>query len=327
MRIVKYWKIIVLTVLAVVVVGLGAAYFSYWRAINTANDNITKDTLIKVEADESTQNIADALFKLKLITNEKLFLFYEKSRLSTIKPGYYEISAGMSLAGVADLINSGKIKILTVRIPEGYRTEQIAVKLDSLGIVSYSNFMAAAKSKEGTLFPDTYFFDPIMPADVVIAKMEEDYKTRTSGLNVSTKNLVLASIVEKEAADNDTDRGIIAGIYQNRINAGMKLQSDPTVSYGRDSNNIAGMAVSDILTYSFWKAAKTVEFTSVVSPFNTYQNVGLPPAPICNPGLASIRAAQNPTHSNYYYFLYGKDGLLHAASTLAGHQANVQKYL
>jgi len=187
--------------------------------------------------------------------------------------------------------------------------------------------MTAAAGKEGALFPDTYFLDPIMTGEAIVAKMEDDYSTRIEGMTVSTKDLTLASIVEKEAADSDADRGIIAGIYQNRIDLGMKLQSDPTVSYGRDSNNIASMTVKEILDYSFWKAAKTVEFTSVKSAYNTYQNAGLPPAPICNPGLASIKATLNPTASNYYYFLYGKDGILHAASTLDGHKNNVAKYL
>jgi len=327
MRIARYWKIIVATVLAVILLGLLTGYFSYLHAINATNENITESTLIKIEANESTANIADALYNLKLIKNKKLFLFYERSRLGTVKPGYYEIEAGMSLAAVAKLINSGETKIVKARIPEGYRMEQIAVKLSSLGIVSYSDFMAAAAGKEGTLFPDTYFFDPIMTGEAVVAKMEDDYSSRTTGLALTTKDLVLASIVEKESADNDTDRGIIAGIYQNRIDAGMRLQSDPTVSYGRDTNNIAGLVVSEIMDYSFWKAAKTAEFISVISRFNTYQITGLPPSPICNPSLASIEAAINPTPSDYYYFLYGKDKILHPASTLDGHKVNVTKYL
>jgi len=321
------WKIITTIVISVILIGLAAAYFSYLRTINAPNERITENTLIKVGADESTSSIADALFELNLIQSKELFLFYERSRLSAIKPGYYEITTRMSLVDVANLINSGQTKIIKARIPEGYRTEQIAAKLSSLGIVSYAGFMTAAVGKEGTLFPDTYFLDPIMTGEAIVAKMEDDYNTRIDGMSVSAKDLVLASIVEKEAADDDTDRGIIAGIYQNRIDAGMKLQSDPTVSYGRDSNNIATMSVENILDYSFWKAAKTVEFTSVNSLYNTYQHLGLPPAPICNPGLASIRAAQNPTPSDYYYFLYGKDKILHPASTLDGHKTNVAKYL
>jgi len=244
----KYnWKTILLILSLAVFVGLGVAYFSYLRTINAPNERITENTLIKIEADESTSNIANALYELNLIQNKKLFLFYERSRLSAIKPGYYEITARMSLVDVANLINSGETKIVKARIPEGYRTEQIAAKLSSLGIVSYTDFMTAAAGKEGALFPDTYFLDPIMTGEAIVAKMEDDYSTRIEGMTVSTKDLTLASIVEKEAADSDADRGIIAGIYQNRIDLGMKLQSDPTVSYGRDSNNIASMTVKEIL--------------------------------------------------------------------------------
>ncbi len=321
------WKTILLIALIIILAGAASAYLFFVREINVPNGNIKESTLIKIEANESTENIAHGLLALNLIKSDKLFLFYEKYHKSTIKPGYYEITAGMSLAEVADLINSGRTKTYTVIIPGGHRVEQIAQKLDSLGIVSYSDFISAAKGDEGKLYPDTYIFDPRMVAAYVIRKMTDDYAERTAGLSVDKNALTLASIVEKEAADNDTDRGIIAGIYQNRINTGMKLQSDPTVSYGRDSNNVAAMSIEDILSYTFWKAAKTAEFTSVVSPFNTYQNTGLPPAPICNPTVAAIRAALNPTPSKYYFFLYGKDGLLHPAKTSAEHSANVAKYL
>lgn len=321
------WKTVLFSLIIIVAIAIGAVYFYYLRQINGSNGDIKESALIKIEANESTENIAAGLSQLNLIKSNKLFLFYESFHKSTIKPGYYEITAGMSLAEVADLINSGRTKTYTVIIPGGYRAEQIGKKLDGLGIVSYSDFVLAAKGDEGKLFPDTYIFDPRMTAEVVVAKFTDNFKTRTDGMNVAINDLILASIVQKEAADSDTDRGIIAGIYQNRIDAGMKLQSDPTVSYGRDSNNIADVTITDILDYTFWKAARTVEFTSVKSLYNTYQNVGLPPAPICNPTLASIQAALNPTASKFYFFLYGKDGLLHPAKTSAEHSANVVKYL
>ena len=320
------WKIILGAIFLIIILGASSAYLFFQREINAPNEAIKENTLIRIKADEGTEQIGSDLMALGLIKNARLFYYIELISGGAIKPGYYEITPRMSLAEVAGLINSGKTKIVKLTFLEGYRAEQMGQKLDSAGIVSYSDFMAAGRTKEGRLFPDTYFFDPRMTADEVMAKMLEDYTTRTAGLNVSDKDLILASIVEKEAA-NDTDRGIIAGIYQNRINVKMKLQSDPTVSYGRDSNNIAGMVQTAILDYTFWKPAKTVEFTSVKSDFNTYQITGLPPAPICNPGLASIKAALSPTPSNYYYFLYGSDGKLHPARTQAEHSANVAKYL
>jgi UPF0755 protein len=179
---------------------------------------------------------------------------------------------------------------------------------------------------EGKIFPDTFYLNPRMTASEVVKMMTDDYDTRTAGLDVSDDALVLASIVEREAA-NDTDRGIIAGIYTNRIKTGMKLQSDPTVEYGRDTNNIADISIAEKMAYSFWKSAKTVEFTSVVSVFNTYQISGLPSKAICNPGLKSIEAALNPTPSGYYFFLYGTDGKIHPSKTRVEHEVAVNKYM
>ncbi|MDO8444035.1 MAG: endolytic transglycosylase MltG [bacterium] len=320
------WKIILIAIVIVIVLGVGSAYLFFRREMNVPNESITANTLIRIKADESTDQIGADLMALGLIKNARLFFWIELLTGGGIKPGYYEITPRMSLLEIAELINSGKTKIVKVTFPEGYRVEQIGQKLNSAGIVSYANFMAAAKKDEGKLFPDTYFFDPLMTADEVIAKMLEDYTTRTAGMNVTDKDLILASIVEKEAA-NDTDRGIIAGIYQNRINSKMKLQSDPTIAYGRDSGAITGLTVAEIADYVFWKSAKTAEFTSVKSTYNTYLIASLPPAPICNPGLASIKAALNPSPSNYYYFLYGSDGKIHPARTQAEHSANVAKYL
>lgn len=320
------WKIIVAGLFLIVAVIVIADYFSFRRAIVAPNENITQNTLIQIKADETAQQIGTDLAALGLVANGQYFYYFEKFSAGSIKPGYYEITPKMSTQEVADLLNSGRTKIVKVTIPEGYRLEQIARKIAAENIVSYTDFITAAKGKEGTLFPDTYFFNPRMTGTEVITKMTDNYTERTTTLHVSAAQLVLASIVEKEAA-NDTDRAIIAGIYSNRIKLGMKLQSDPTVSYGRDTNNLSILSIANQISYDFWQPAKTVEFTSVRSAFNTYAIDGLPPTPICDPGLASIQAAINPGANSYYYFLYGRDGKLYPARTQTEHNANVAKYL
>jgi UPF0755 protein len=232
----------------------------------------------------------------------------------------------MSMTDIINLIDSGKIKQIRVTFPEGWRMEQMAIRLDANGVVDYGEFVTAARVYEGRLFPDTYFFKPKMAALDVVKIMTDDYLWRTENLAVSDSDLIIASIVEREAA-NDVDRAIIAGIYKNRVKVGMKLQSDPTVEYGRDTNNLAKLSFDEQMDYSFWQAARTVEFTSVVSLYNTYQVKGLPAGPLCSPGIASIEATLSPTPSDYYYFLYGTDKKIHPAKNQAEHEANIQKYM
>ncbi len=320
------WKKILIIFFVVLALIFLSIYSKFRSEIGKSNSTVTDTVLIEVKSDESVAQIGTDLASLNLITNANYFYWLERFSLAGIKPGFYEITAGMSMRDIVSLLDSGKTKIIKVTIPEGYRLEQIARKISSEKICSYSEFIVAAKGKEGKLFPDTYFFNPRMTATEVVTKMTDDYEMRTSTLSVTTSHLVLASIVEKEAA-NDTDRSIIAGIYSNRIKTGMKLQSDPTVAYARDTNNLALLTSDGQIAYDFWKPAKTIEFTSVKSVFNTYQNDGLPPAPICNPGLASIQAAVSPGINSYYFFLYGSDGKLHTARTQAEHNANIARYL
>jgi UPF0755 protein len=133
--------------------------------------------------------------------------------------------------------------------------------------------------------------------------MPKVYQERTAGMNVSDSTLKLASIVEREAA-NDSDRALIAGIYTNRLNRGMKLEADPTVQYGKDNNEFGGLTWEKKQEFKFWGTISLADYTAVKSDYNTNSFVGLPPTPICNPGLKSIVAALAPQESNYIYFLH-----------------------
>jgi UPF0755 protein len=144
--------------------------------------------------------------------------------------------------------------------------------------------------------------------------------------------LSLASIVEQEAAV-DAERPLIAGVYQGRIDRGMLLNADPTVIYGNDTLKLAALQVSAWPTYSFWGLVGSpladVTFPPALAGFQTYQNRGLIPAPICTPTVASIDAALVPTTKpGYLYFVAKHDGSrTHAfAKTLADHEANLKKY-
>lgn len=319
------WKILLLVLFGLILAVIFLSLFWAVKTLKAPNETLKENVLIEVKDGESSAQVATDLgyngFK-----NTWVFKDYARITGRRMNPGFYEIAPNMSMVEVLDLIDESKTKLVRVTIPEGWRAEQIGKKLSQEKILSYDDFILEAQKNEGKLFPDTYFFNPRMSAAEVVKMMTDDYQKRTSALNVSDHDLVLASIVEREAA-NDADRAMIAGIYSNRLQKGMNLESDPTVEYGRDTLNIASHSSSAVLDYTFWKSAKTVEYTSVKSPFNTYQINGLPPAPICDPGLASIKAALSPEASSYYYFLYGKDGKLYPSKTLLEHQTLAAKYL
>jgi UPF0755 protein len=129
--------------------------------------------------------------------------------------------------------------------------------------------------------------------------------------------MVLASIVEREGR-TDEDRPVIAGILLKRLNSDWPLQADATLQYALGYQ---------AFEKSWWKKALTVEDKKIRSPYNTYLNAGLPPAPISNPGLSSIRAVVYPTVSPYWYYLHDPQGRVHYATTLEEHEQNIASYL
>ena len=175
-----------------------------------------------------------------------------------------------------------------------------------------------AKSFEGYLFPDTYFFYSNVTPDQVIETLRNNFnqkiKTALLDIQASGKSLqdviTMASIVEREATSS-TDRKMIAGVLWKRISISMPLQVDPPFYYilGKDSSQI------------------TLKDLAMDSPYNLYKNKGLPPTPITNPGMSSILATVNPTTSNNLFFLSDKKGAIHYAPTYEGHVANKLKYL
>jgi len=205
---------------------------------------------------------------------------------------------------------------ISITIIEGKRREEIANQLETAGITTASDFLAASTDDEGYLFPDTYRFFPNTSAADVVTKMHNDFDQRVGQSQPTKDQLILASIVEREAS-NDAERPIIAAVYLNRLRIGMKLQSDPTVQYSKDTIDLAAGTLT-----KFWQPITAADYTAVNSLFNTYQISALPPAPICNPGLASIQAAEKPASidSADIYF-YEKNGQLLLAKTLAEHDA------
>lgn len=239
-----------------------------------------------------------------------IFLVYSILRQSLeeirkVRQAYYEEVANL------------KKKDLKITIIEGWRREQIAAELERLNITKANDFMAATETLEGYLFPDTYRFFPNSKATDVVNKLTSNFAKKTEGLNVDKKTLILASIVERETS-SDEERGKIAGVYQNRLGAGMKLEADPTAQFSRDSKIIESTGTLQNIS-NLWKPITKEEINSIDSPYNTYKVFDLPPGPICNPGIKSIIAALNPEKHQYLYFFHAADGQLILSRTSKDH--------
>lgn len=238
----------------------------------------------------------------------------------------------------------------SVTFPEGWRSEEMATRLKKKQLLPLAgDYLAVVQSTAsapefrttfaiptdapltGFLFPDTYRFLATTDAQTIVQKQLATFQSRTASLRLTYKDVILASIVEREAKF-DEDRPLIAGVYANRLKLGMALEADPTVQVAKFASQhgscltVDAIDAADCQAIDWWPTVLRSDLQGVKSPFNTYLNTGLPPQPICNPGLASLEAASAPTEHSYVYFVSDKEGHAHFATTLAQHNANVAKY-
>jgi UPF0755 protein len=301
--------------------------------------------LISVQAGESAQEVGDKLEDEGVISSALLFrvLAALEGYDQKLVAGDYEFEKGMPTLEVVERIRRGQTAPLVVTIREGLRAEEIAELMESKKVVSAEDFLQAIQqwyefsflyskpywaTLEGYLFPDTYFFHRNMTAEEVVQQILENFDQRfdadlrqeaaDAGLSLRTV-LTLASIVEREAQVPD-ERPIIADVFLKRLRRGMPLEADPTVQYalGNDPASVA--------KYGYWKQELTQADLEADSPYNTYRNAGLPPGPICNPGLASIEAVIRPAQTDYLYFVARADGSHVFAETLEEHLRNIEEY-
>lgn len=250
------------------------------------------------------------------------FLYIKQNNLDhDVQAGSYRLSASMNLPTIMQTLGHGTIDVW-VTIPEGFRAEEIAQILKE-SIPSYKEtWVESLKSEEGYLFPDTY----LIPRDADIASIISIFKNNfykkigTIGLTKDTPGLshivVIASLIEREAKFAE-DRPNVSSVISNRLDIGMALQIDATVQYSIGYNQQNGK----------WWNEPTSQQLKIPSLYNTYINAGLPPAPICNPGLSAIDAAAHPASTNFIYYVNDSKGKLHFAETLSDHNKNISKYL
>lgn len=319
-------KKIILLISILLVVAIIYSCFWVLGDLQTPAAKDAKDQVISIENGSSIWQISKKLEDEGLIKHRSPFVIYVKLRDLILRAGEYELSASLSPKSIADIVGGGQIKTARITIPEGYRMEQIAQKLAEQNVVAYNDFITAAKGKEGYLFPDTYEFHSGITAEKIVEKMTDNFIKRTSGFDISADDLIMASIIEREAKF-DEDRAKIAGVFKNRLRAKMKLEADPTVFYANDNIKIKNLSEARLVKYDYWGKIAFADYLNINSPYNTYVSAGLPPAPMCNPGIKSIEAAQSPDENDYLFFLQASDGTTYYAKTSADHDANKKKYL
>lgn len=327
----------VLALLAVI-----AGFFIFYQ-IKTPVSKSDYAQEVKIEKGDSIKIIARKLEDAQIIRGSFYFeLYVWLKNKNNLQAGEYVFQPSMPISEIVESLVSGKINRNDVKItiPEGFGVKQIDERLAQAGLINpgdlinfdvkriqnskWNKFVASDSeiqnlSFEGYLFPDTYIFSKKAILEEIVKKMMDNFDKKITAemrgeIAKQGKKLGdiinLASIVQQEAVSVD-EMPKIAGVFYNRLEIGMAFQSDATINY------ITGKGMRQPL----------LEDTKIDSPYNTYEYKGLPPTPICNPGIEAIRAAIYPEKSDYLYFLHPLDAPTVFSKTLEEHNMNKVKWL
>lgn len=304
------------------IVCLFIAGFWWISGTQPVNTTDTSKKIFVIEKATGMREIANNLKAEGLIKDPVVFfLLVKQLKLDNkIQAGDFRLSPSMSAEQIAKELTMGTLDIW-VTIPEGKRAAEIAEILQAKLPSFEPSWTSELEKQEGYLFPDTYLIPRDYTIDDIIPIFTNTFYKKIEEIGL-TKNdpklhdiVITASLLEREAKTDD-EKPIIAGIMQNRLNADIGLQIDATIQYAKGK-------IGD----KWWNPVTLEEYKSVKSPYNTYLVTGLPPGPISNPGIESLRAAANPQKTSYLYYLHGKDGVIRYARTLEEHNANTRKYL
>jgi UPF0755 protein len=319
-------------VVCAIVLGVGIGWFA--MEISVPASEMDEPVVFHVEPGSTGHSVAAQLEEQELIVNglafRLLLSYYEKQKGSSLRAGYFKVDPKKDIKGVlADLL-SGEPLTRKATIPEGYVKAQVVRSLDEQGVVAAQEFGEALKSVElgwkfpsdleGYLFPSTYEFPYECSGEDAVRQMTTQFRLVAEPLlekypkkPLSLKEtVILASLVEREA-QVPSERPLIAGVYINRINKGMKLECDATVQFALGKQ----------------KAVLLYKDLEIASPYNTYRYKGLPPGPICSPGAASLEAAFSPKKSDYLFYVRNdvkNDGSHVFGRDFYEHEQNIRKY-
>jgi UPF0755 protein len=312
-----------------------------WMLSPVARQENEHQVQLSIPSGTAAQQIGIELEKTGLIRSATTWKVWTtwlrlQNKNGQFQAGNYEFSTSQSLPEIAEKIRQGKVMETSFTIPEGWKITQMANYFESIGYFVADDFIQATRNiprakfswlpeklphLEGFLYPDTYIiptgsFTPEFIINLMLQRFETEalplYNQATNNTKLTLFEWVtLGSIVEKEAVVAQ-ERGIIAGVFTNRLNIGMPLQTDPTVEYGLGIRQTADRPL-------------TIKEVRTPNAYNTYINPGLPPTPIASPGKASLAATLKPDKTPYLYFVARYDGTHVFSRTLAEHnRATVQ---
>lgn len=317
-----------------VLLAIGAGWF-FWRAVREPYKGYPEpNKRVEVRRGLRTASILQQLQKEGVLRDEWIPLVYMKALRGrdSLKAGVYEFDKPLSPVDVIDKLVRGDVVLANITVREGLDRFAVGKLFATAGFGTVEEWETItgepdlvrdispdADSLEGYLFPDTYRFDPGTSVKTIVETMVANFRKHwgeemafiTTGLNPH-QTVTLASIVETEARLPE-ERPIVASVYANRVRRRMLLGADPTVIYAM---KLAGT----------WDGNIRRNDLQMESPYNTYRTPGLPPGPIANPGLASLRAAAAPATTPYLYFVARNDGSHVFSTNLEEHNRNVEKY-
>lgn len=299
--------------------------FIWWtNGLSPVNQNDRTEQIFVVRKGKAMRDIIQDLKKKGLIKDPVVFfLLVKKLGIDgKIQAGDFRLSPSMTAEEIAENLTHGTLDIW-ITIPEGKRAEEVAQILQK-DLPSYQeSWKEQLKKQEGYLFPDTYLVPKNADINTILSIMKNTFEKKFSQIpNIEksklTKNeiVIIASLVEREAKFQK-DRPLVASVILNRLKIDMPLQIDATVQY------VLGFQKNE---KTWWKRDLTRNDLEIDSSFNTYQNTGLPPAPIANPGFDVLNGVVNAADTNYLYYISDKYGQNHYARTLQEHNANIKKF-
>ncbi len=305
-----------------VLAAAGAVYFG--KIQFDGSGPLARNTSVLVRDGASLSEIASTLERRNVISNARIFQLGVRAYMpgDSLKAGEYEIKAHSSMHDVMNLLRSGKSVLHSVTVAEGLTVEQIFQRLAENA--ELTGDLPQELPPEGSLRPETYKFTRGTSRSEIVEQMRASqnalvnqiWARRNPELPIKSKEefVTLASIVEKETGRAD-ERTLVASVFLNRLERGMRLQSDPTIIYG--------------LFGGKGKPSDRPIYRSDIdkpTPYNTYVIDGLPPSPIANPGRAALEAVANPSRTNNVFFVADGTGGHVFAETLDQHNANVRRW-
>ena len=292
----------------------------------------TGETFVDLPSGTGSEMMAAQLERAGVVRSRYGFMLLRVVKGGRLRAGEYRFDHPAPMTEVYARLVKGDVYTRTVVIPEGFNLFDVAAAMEAAGLGTQADFLAAARqhtelvaawsphaaSLEGYLFPDTYKFSRHASEEQMLGVMVKRFRQMAGQMGLLggqvdvASTVTMASLVEKEVKV-DAERPLVAGVFVNRLRLGMPLQTDPAVIYAAQ---LEGR----------WRGTIYQSDLQSESAYNTYKHVGLPPGPICNPGVAALKAAMAPAQTDYLYFVADAAGHSRFSSTLAGHEGNVKDY-